>query len=138
MKGDFAKLAKLIQSSGEAAGGAFVARSVVGLGRIAQSLAVQGASAARAPSGQRWKNKKGGGQALRSIAASIRVVVSSRGVKLQSTKPWAGFHQKGASKRGTKWRLPIRRILPKKALPKKWMEPMLREIEAQWLKTWKR
>lgn len=139
MKGDFSKLAKMVASASAAAGGDFVKRSVKGLGTVSHDLAVRGALTATAPTGRAWKPlKKVGGPALREMAGSIRLVITPNGVKLDSSKPWAGFHQRGARKRGTKWKLPIRRILPKKVVPKKWMKPMLRELEEQWLKTWKR
>lgn len=139
IRGDFSKLQVLVRQLGVVAGREFVARVSRELGGATYQLAVEGASAGRAPGGQRWKPLKNGkGMALRGAAGSLRLQVRTAGSRIVASQPWLRFHQRGAKLPGSKWRLPVRRVLPKRAVPKKWSDPMYAVLRNEWTRVWGR
>lgn len=136
LKGDFKKLAKIISQVEKVKGGHFVEKSARSMGKVSLSLAQEGASSGRAPTGRAWKPLKGGGRALPGITSTLSLNVSKTGFQIQSSSSTAFIHNAGASRRGTKWRLPVRRILPKSAIPKLWAEPIDRAVRDVWLELW--
>ncbi len=132
VKGDFRKLAKLITAAGRVASMALVQENLKTMGSVSHQLAQRGAAAGQNPQGRAWKPLKRGGRALSGAAGSLHLQVTSTGFKIESSQSWLRIHQRGAKKRGTKWRLPARRILPKKALPKSWETPIVEAVRAEW------
>jgi hypothetical protein len=139
IRGDFKALEKLIASTGRIASGELVRASIRTMGRTSFDLAVSGAEAGRNPQGRAWKKKKDGGRALSKVAGRLRLKLQNRvGFEVRSTNEVDFFHQKGAKRRGTKWRLPVRRILPKKAMPKPWREVIVERLNADWYRAFDR
>jgi len=132
-RGDWKKLDKILRASGRIVSKELLRRSARAFGETTFRLAKQGAQEGKNPFGRRWRRlKKTRGIALRSVAGSLRLRVRSIGFDVQTSKPWARYQNFGASKRGTKWRLPKRGILPKKSLPKPWREAVVSKLEAEW------
>jgi phage gpG-like protein len=150
--GDFPKLEKILKDLQKAAGGDFMARAIHRVGKVAEKLAVEGARAGVNPMGRKWKPRKAdGGQALARIAPSLQNLTDGLRVTIESGEPWANYHNKGAKGGKPKslstvltnvvksalgrfrgvasagWKLPVRRILPKRAIPPKWYGPMVDE-----------
>lgn len=151
-KQDFGKLDRLIKKVAETAAGAVNRRAAKSMGQVSLDLAKQGASAGRNPMGRRWKPRKKGGLALRTMTASLSLRVDGVRFVVASGIPWAGFHQRGAKSRlrsgplrpnekrsaASKWKLPKRSILPKKSLPKPWREPVYRAAREAFEQQWHR
>lgn len=150
---DFSKLDRLIKSAARAASGVVGRNALKAMGKVSHDLAVQGAAAAKNPMGRPWKKLKRGGTALRQMAGSLSLRVALTQFRIASKYPWAGFHQrgakaarksgplpprgvKGASLSKTRWKLPKRSILPKKALPKPWKEPVYEAAANAWRRNW--
>lgn len=158
-KGDFRKLGDVIERMAKVARGDFVKASAQHLGEIAHRLARESAAAGVSPAGRPWKPKKDGGRALAGAGSQLRRGQSDTSVVISATKPWLFFHQVGAKRvarpggfrRATVkgrfvirrvqpkvgWRLPKRAILPTRSLPKRWSEPMMRRLVAEWAKQWR-
>lgn len=139
LKGNWGrKLQKMIAETQKVAKGDFQASTVKVLGDISYDLAQKGAEAGVNPQGRKWKRlKKGGGMPLRGVARRLGLDTQRTGYAIKSREGWLYYHQKGAKRRDTKWRLPVRRILPKKALPKRWAEPMMDAFRDELRKLWR-
>lgn len=147
--GDFPKLNKIIMDMAKSAGGAFLPVALKRVGEVAYDLAVKGANAGVNPMGRKWRARKvDKSRALANIGPSLFLEAQALLMKIESREPWANYHQKGARRRpktlarfGARllrfmgvqidkkerpaWRLPVRRILPSRAIPKPWYGPML-------------
>src|SRR5262249_24287824 len=96
------------------------------MGERSLQLAKRGAEAGRNPQGRAWRKlKRTGGVALLGAASALHATIRSKGFDLTASQPWLRFQQAGAGKRGAKWRLPKRRILPAKSLPKQWLHDLV-------------
>lgn len=138
--GDFAKFAEL-QSKIKSLGRKFVARAARAMGNVNYDLAQGSVSEGKAPTGRRWAPRKDGGRALRAIGTTLTLRVRTgllrAGFDLIISRPWALIHQVGARRRGTKWKLPARRMLPKNALPPRWAKRSVQAVLKEWDETWK-
>ena len=131
-RGDWRQLEKIIAGAGRVASGALIQKSVKTFGSVSYELARRGAAAGTNPQGRRWKPLKRGGRALAGAAGSLSLKTRRTGFTIESSHSKLRFHQYGARRRGTKWKLPARRILPKKSLPKQWREPIVEKLREEW------
>lgn len=121
-RGDYSKLAKIIEMTGRVADGELARKSIQTIADTSKTLALEGARAGRNPQGRAWRKLKTGGIPLRSFASKIKLRVRlNEGFTLTVADEIAMVHQRGAKRRGTKWKLPARRTLPKGSLPKPWL-----------------
>lgn len=133
IRGDWKKLDKIIRASGRIVSKELLRKSARVFGETTLRLARQGAEEGKNPAGRRWRRlKKTRGIALRGLAGTLRLRVRSLGFDVQTSKPWARYQNFGAAKRGTKWRLPKRGILPKKSLPRPWRDEVTSKLDAAW------
>lgn len=115
-------------------------------GTIALRLARQQALTRRQPTGRPWKpRKKDGKPALGAFAGSLSKKDAKATFTIKSTHVAAKAHNFGAKKvfsgpipevdgkktqkREVLWRLPVRRVLPKKQMPKEWAVEMVKAAE---------
>lgn len=132
-KGDYRALEKIIASTGRIASEQLVRNSVRAFADESRKLAVEGAEAGKNPQGRPWRKLKSGGRALRSYASRMRLKIrDKRGFELRVADDVALVHQRGAKRKGTKWKLPARRILPKKSLSKPWAARITERLDREW------
>ncbi len=132
-KGDYRHLEKLISQMGRIASEELVRNSVRAFGDESRDLAIEGAQAGKNPQGRPWRRLKRGGVALRGYAGKMRLKIrDKRGFTLAVSDDVALIHQRGAKRQGTKWKLPARRILPKKAIPKPWAVRITNRLNHEW------
>ncbi len=132
-KGDYRSLEKIISATGRIASEELVRNSVQAFADETHRLAVEGAQAGKNPQGRTWKKLKTGGVALRSYAGRMRLKIrAKRGFEIRVADKVSLIHQRGAKKQGTKWKLPARRILPKKAMPKPWADRVTARLNTEW------
>lgn len=128
-RGDYRKLAKLIEATGRIANGELAKKSTRAIGDETFKLAKAAASAGQNPAGRKWKAKKRGGRALARVAATLKLQGNASGFRIFSGNHTYRYHQYGANRRGTKWRLPKRAILPTKAMPKRWQTVVVARLD---------
>ena len=100
------------------------------IAKVAFALGQKGISDAKNPMGRKWKPLKSGhGLPLRYLVGSLRLRMGFMQFEVSEGRAHASYHQKGARRRDSKWKLPARSFLPRgKALPKPWAEKMLEEF----------
>lgn len=136
VRGDFRKLERLKEAADRVATKALLRVNARAMGQRTHALAVEGAVAGRNPQGRPWRRlKRGGGLALRGAASTLSLRIRALGFEIVTPQRVLKFQQAGASKRGTKWRLPKRKILPTRSLPKTWRARIVADVERQWLET---
>lgn len=99
------------------------------IGKVALRMAQKGIAEAKNPMGRSWRKLKdrSGKLPLRYLQGTLKFRMGFLAFAIVEEKPYAIFHQKGAKRRYTKWKLPARNFLPRgKHVPKPWAEEMLK------------
>lgn len=152
IKGDFRPLADIIKRAGRVASGELAEKSAHTFGRKIFELNSKTIAAGTSPAGGRWKPTVRGGRALAGASGRLRIIYWKGGFKLVLEAPHR-YHQTGAyrpnrdgggallfGRKKSEWRLPARPLLPRRGggIPRKWREPVIKELQAEWYRAWKR